>query len=65
MAAKDHVKPRVGSRYRTWFSDREDGMSRILAVFPYTGPFPEHYSWVVRVTAPRTYRGWMELSYDG
>lgn len=55
------MKPNVGDYYPTWFSGRYDGRSVVLEVRPYTGRFPQWFTWVVRVTAPRTDRQWMEL----
>ena len=56
--------PEVGDRYPTWFSGREDGLSVVLATRPYTGKYPEWYTHVLRLTAPRTRRGWMEQSIN-
>lgn len=54
--------PKVGSQMTTWFSDRADGLSTVLAVEPYRGRYPQFFRWVVRLTAPRTRRGWMEMA---
>jgi hypothetical protein len=54
-------KPEVGDRVETWFSGRADGKSTVLAVEPYRGRYTQHFAWTVRVTAPNTNRGWMEL----
>jgi hypothetical protein len=55
---------KVGDKIETPFSDRPDGMSTILEIYPYHS-FREEYrkmfSLVLRVTAPRTKRGWMEI----
>jgi hypothetical protein len=56
------VKPKVGQQISTWFSDAESGLSTIMDVRPYTGKFKTDYTWIIRVTAPRTVRGWMEMS---
>ncbi len=56
-------KPNVGDELPTWFSGREDGLSTVLAVTPYTGRYPEFFSWVVRFTALNTRRGWMEQAW--
>lgn len=53
--------PQVGQRIETWFSGEADGRSTVLAVRPYTGRYPEFFRYIVRVSAPRTRRGWMEL----
>ncbi len=54
--------PRVGDKIETWFSGEPDGKSRVLAVEPYRGRYTEFFTHVVRVTAPNTRRGWMEMS---
>jgi hypothetical protein len=55
------MKPKVGDMMSTWFSDQPDGMSRVLAVEPYRGRYTQWFAWTVRLTAPRTRRGWMEM----
>jgi len=52
---------KVGDRVPTWFSEQADGRSTVLAVEPYTGRYPQWFAYSIRVTAPRTKRGWMEL----
>lgn len=52
------VCPKVGDLFPTWYSDRDDGLSTIISIFPYTGRY--HYTHVLRLSAPRTVRGWME-----
>lgn len=56
--------PKIGDRIETWFSDTEDGMSTVMAVEPYQGRYPEFFTHVVRASAPRTWRGWMEFTAD-
>lgn len=51
----------VGDKIPTWFSGEPDGCSTVLAVEPYRGRYTEWFSVVLRVTAPRTKRGWMEI----
>ena len=58
MAARN---VRVGDRIETWFSDTDDGRSTVLAVEPYRGRYPQWFALTVRVSAPRTRRGWLEL----
>lgn len=45
----------------TWFSDSPDGLSTVLAVEPYRGKYRQWFTHVLRLTAPRTQRGWMEV----
>lgn len=52
------IKP---STYNSWFlGDLPDGSSTVLAVTAYTGHYPEHFTHVLRLAAPRTDRGWIE-----
>lgn len=36
-------------------------MSTVLEIFPYTGLYKEHFSHVLRLTAPKNMKGWAEL----
>lgn len=54
----------VGKRVATWFSARADGMSTILAVAPYQGLYKDMFTHTLRVSAPRTTRGWMEMAVN-
>lgn len=51
----------VGDRVETWFSGNQDGKSTVLAVSPYAGCYPQWFVNVIRVTAPNTRRGWIEI----
>ena len=52
-----------GDKIRTWFSENADGMSTVLKVSAYTGRYTHlGYKQVLKVTAPRTRRGWLELA---
>jgi hypothetical protein len=53
---------KVNDRVRTWFSDQPDGKSTILGIRPYTGAYPQFFSWVFKLTAPRTHAGWTEMA---
>lgn len=53
--------PKVGDKVLTWFSDNPDGKSTVLEVTPYTGLYTDMYTHVLKLTAPRTSRGWMEM----
>lgn len=52
---------RVGEKIETWFSDSNDGMSTILSIEPYRGKYRQFFTHVLRVTAPRTRAGWIEI----
>jgi hypothetical protein len=51
----------VGDKITTWFSDNLDGKSTVISIVPYTGTFNKFFTHIVRVTSPKTSRGWMEL----
>ncbi len=57
----DTKNPKVGDKITTWFSDQPDGMSTVLAVEPYRGRYIHIFTWTLRVSAPRTKRGWLEI----
>lgn len=61
MTAPRSTMVNVGDKISTWFSDRADGLSTVLAVELYRGRYPQWFTHVARVTAPRTQRGWMEI----
>ena len=48
---------KIGDRIDTWFNPK----AKIISIFPYTGCYEKVFSKVIRVTAPRTNRGWMEI----
>lgn len=45
-----------------WPGDRPDGSATVLSIQPYTGRYPEAFNYVLRVAAPRTDRGWLEIA---
>jgi hypothetical protein len=53
---------KVGDLHPTWFSGREDGNSVVIAVSEYTGRYKEFFSLVLRLSAPNTKRGWLEMT---
>lgn len=56
--------PAIGDHVQTWFSDTPNGMSRVLKVEPYRGRFPQWFTHVLTVTAPRTRAGHLEMAWD-
>jgi hypothetical protein len=54
----------AGRQYPSWFSGRSDGLSTIIAVLPYAGRYREHFTHVLRLSAPGTNRGWMEMAVN-
>lgn len=57
------IQPKVGDLIPTWFSDKPDGLSKVLEVFPYAGKYPEIYSHILVLTAPRTMKGSLEMAW--
>jgi len=55
---------KVGDQITTWFSDRWDGKSTVLAIRPYTGKYPQFFTHFLEVTAPRTRRRSLEVCYN-
>ena len=55
---------KVGAAYPTWFSGNADGLSRIVAVKPYTGIYPQWFTHVLELTAPNTNKGTVEMTAD-
>jgi len=56
---------KVGDTYPVWWETNDgqpSGQHRavILAILPYTGRYD--YDCVLRLTAPRTRRGWLEMA---
>jgi hypothetical protein len=56
--------PKIGEKITTWFSDREDRLSTVLEVLPYTGKYVEMFDCVLRLSAPRTKAGSLEMAFD-
>jgi hypothetical protein len=54
--------PKVGDKIKTWFSGEPGGYSTILAVYPYYGRYTESFQWVIKATATKTRRGWLEMA---
>jgi len=60
---------KVGDEYPVWWETldgRPDGQhqARILEVLPYTGRLPQCFSAVLRLSAPRTAQGWLEMCVE-
>ncbi len=60
MTDRCSMPPKVGDEIESWCSGTEDNIATILAVEPYTGRYPQWFTYVVRFTALNTQRGWME-----
>jgi hypothetical protein len=52
-------QPKVGDKIADpwWESD-----GRILEVRPYDGRYKDYFTWIVKVTAFNTKRGWLEIA---
>jgi len=57
--------PQIGDKVLTWFSDQSDGKSVVIDVTPYTGRYKDDFTHVLKLSAPRTRRGWMEMPING
>jgi hypothetical protein len=60
----DRKFPQPGEQMETWFSGRKDKLSRVIAVLPYTGKYPESFDCVLRLSADGTRRGYMEMTWS-
>jgi hypothetical protein len=50
----------IPETYNSWFvGDLPDGSSTVLEVMPYEGNYPEHFTHVLRLAAPKTAKGWL------
>lgn len=47
-----------------WWQCVEGNQARVLTSWPYTGRYPQFFTHVLRVEAPNTKRGWLEMAYD-
>ena len=45
---------KIGERYHTWFSGREDGISTILGIEPYRGKYPQWFTHVLVLSSSNT-----------
>jgi hypothetical protein len=58
---------KVGDEYPVWW-DTEDGRpagkhkARVLEIRPYTGPYTGIFDSVIKLAAPSTKKGWLELT---
>ena len=53
-----------GDVFDSWFTgDREDGQSSVLAVYPYTGRYPEYFNCVLLLGAKNTGSKTVEQAY--
>lgn len=56
---------KVGDLYHVWWdtgNDEQPNMAVVMAILPYHGLYSEHFDAVLRLSAPKTRRGWMEMA---
>jgi hypothetical protein len=55
---------KVGAKLHVWWNTgTSNNMATVLAILPYTGRYTEHFDCVLRLTAPNTRAGWLEMAY--
>jgi hypothetical protein len=59
MAKKTRI--RVGDIVPIWWKPKG---ARVLKVLPYTGKYPQWFSRVLRLEAPRTSNGWADVAWE-
>ena len=55
-------KPQINDMIPTWFSKDKTGRSRVLGVRPYDGRYRKDFKWFVKLTAPGTLSGYLEMA---
>lgn len=60
---------KVGDLYPVWWATGkrdEQGrpLARIIEIQPYTGRYPHWFTHTLRLHAPETRKGWLEMSID-
>jgi hypothetical protein len=58
-----NIAVKVGDKIEFWGSGSPDGLSTVLEIRPYTGRYPEYYNCVLKLSAKRVDRGWMEKTH--
>jgi hypothetical protein len=62
------AKVKVGDDFRVWWetgrksADGHYWLARVLEVLPYTGKYPQFFTCVLVLEAPRTKRGKLEMA---
>jgi hypothetical protein len=54
---------RKGDTLLYWVSGTDDGISEVLEVLPYRGRYPNIFNCVLRLSAQRTMKGWVETAF--
>lgn len=60
---------KVGDLYPVWwdtFDERPAGdhLALVMEIKPYTGRYTQWFTHILRLAAPRTNRGWLEMSVN-
>jgi hypothetical protein len=51
--------------YRVWWATNSgDNMARVLDVRRYSGAYPQWFTHDLKLEAPGTHRGWLEMSVN-
>lgn len=57
---------KIGDLYPVWWStgitEDEWNYAYILAIRPYVGPYEKEFKYILRLSAPSTKRGWVEMT---
>lgn len=56
---------KVGDQINVWWhTDLPNNMATVLAVLPYKGRYPQYFNCILRLTAPNTNKGYLEMTYQ-
>ncbi len=54
--------PKLGDLVNYWFGGNKNNNATVIGVRRYDGKFAESFNWFVKLTAPNTGQGWMEVA---
>lgn len=58
-------KCKVGKQIKVWWSTgKPNNMADILEILPYSGLYSKWYDCVLKLSAPNTYNGSVEMAYN-
>lgn len=68
MREKKKIMIKVGDKINVWWNaagryEEPHNNATVLDVLPYTGKYKESFNCVLRLSAPSTYRGYIEMAY--
>jgi hypothetical protein len=66
LILKEMNAPKVNGLYPVWWftGSTPPNMATILEIRPYSGKLTEHYKLDLKLTAPRTKRGWLWMAAE-